>query len=101
MVTPTFIGAIIVSILLLFALLSIIKTTFKTALFIALIVFGIQIFTGIGPQQIWQQVLQFMGGLGAWFQRWGGNYKPPSDFKDKQSMLWALQLLGSIDILVK
>ncbi|WP_019501506.1 hypothetical protein [Pseudanabaena sp. PCC 6802] len=76
--SPLVIGAFVVSVLLLFGLFSIIKTTFKTAFLIALVVFGLQVFTGIGPQQVFQQVLQFISDLGNWFTRWGNTAKPRS-----------------------
>jgi hypothetical protein len=79
--SPLIIGAFVVSVLLLFGLFSMIKTTFKTAFLIALVVFGLQVFTGIGPEQIFQQVLKFFSGIGEWLSRWGGNYK------NKQSLL--------------
>ena len=89
--SPLIIGAFVVSVLLLFGLFSMIKTTFKTAFLIALVVFGLQVFTGIGPEQIFQQVLKFFSGIGDWLSRWGGSYKPPADFRDKQSLLdWLL-----------
>ncbi|MEE3715475.1 hypothetical protein V2H45_01810 [Tumidithrix elongata RA019] len=89
-------GALVVSVLLIWGLLSIIKTTFKTALFVALVVFGLQIATGIGPMQVFQQVGNFAGGalsgISEWLRNWGGNYKPPSDFnKGKQALEWVLQ----------
>ncbi|NJL42398.1 MAG: hypothetical protein HC935_01305 [Pseudanabaena sp. SU_2_4] len=49
-----------VSVLLLFGLFSTIKTTFKTAFLIALVVFGLQVFTGIGPEQIFSKYLSFL-----------------------------------------
>lgn len=76
--SPLVIGAFVVSVLLLFGLFSVIKTTFKTAFLVALVVFGLQVFTGIGPQQVFQQVLQFVSGLGNWFTRWGNTAKPQS-----------------------
>ncbi len=85
--SPLVIGAFVVSVLLLFGLFSMIKTTFKTAFLIALVVFGLQVFTGIGPEQIFQQVLKFFSGIGDWLSRWGGTAKPPADFRDKQSLL--------------
>jgi hypothetical protein len=95
--SPLIIGAFVVSVLLLFGLFSIIKTTFKTAFFIALVIFGLQVFTGIGPQQIFQQVLQFFSSLASWLGRWGNNAKPPSDFRDKQSLLeWVFFAIASL-----
>lgn len=93
--TALLIAAAIVSVLLFFGLIGLIKTTVKTALMIAVVVFLLQYFTGIGPQQVFQQVLQMLGGVGNWLQRWGGTYKPPSDFKDKQSAIEMLNLVAS------
>lgn len=90
--TPLVIGALIVAVVLLFGILSILKTTFKTALIVAVVVFALQLLTGIGPQQILVQVVQMVGGLGRWFQQLGGKYQAPSDFREKQSMLEALAL---------
>lgn len=92
---PLIIGALAVSFFLMWGLLSIIKTTFKTALIISLIVFGLQMGLKISPQQVFTQVTQFVGGIGNWFLKWGNNYKPPSDFK-KESMLWLLDALSSL-----
>jgi hypothetical protein len=89
--SPLIIGAFVVSVLLLFGLFSMTKTTFKTAFLVALVVFGLQVFTGIGPEQLFQQVMKFFSGIGEWLSRWGGNYKPPADFKGTQSLLdWLL-----------
>jgi hypothetical protein len=85
--SPLIIGAFVVSVLLLFGLFSMIKTTFKTAFLVALVVFGLQVFTGIGPEQLFQQVMKFFSGIGEWLGRWGGSYKPPADFREKQSLL--------------
>jgi len=88
---PLIIGALAVSFFLFWGLLSIIKTTFKTALIVALIVFGLQIGLKIQPQQVFNQVTEFIGGIGKWFMKWGNTNKPPSDFRDKESMLWLLE----------
>jgi hypothetical protein len=87
---PLVIGAIAVSFFLMWGLLSILKTTFKTALIVALIVFGLQMAIGISPQQVAGQIMEFIGGIGKWFQHWGNTNKPPSDFKQKESMLRAV-----------
>ncbi len=78
--TPLLIGALIVAIVVLWGMLSILKTTLKTALVVAIIVFGLQMFTGIGPQQVLAQIMGWLGGIGNWLQRWGGTYKAPTDF---------------------
>jgi len=87
--TALMIGAAIVSVLLFFGLLGILKTTFKTALLIAIVIFVLQYFTRIGPQQVFDQVLKFIGGIGNWLQRSGSNYKT------KESLLWLLDLVAS------
>jgi len=88
---PLIIGALAVSFFLFWGLLGIIKTTFKTALIVALIVFGLQIGLGISPQQVFNQVIEYLGGIGDWFEKWGKTNKPPSDFRNKESMLWLLE----------
>lgn len=88
--TALMIGAAIVSVLLFFGLLGILKTTFKTALLIAIVIFVLQYFTGVGPQQVFDQVLKFISGIGNWLQRSGNN------FKSKQSLLWLLELVASV-----
>jgi len=90
---PLMLGALAVSFFLMWGLLSILKTTFKTALIVALIVFGLQIAIGISPQQVMNQVLAFVGGIIKWFQHWGNTNKTPSDFREKESMLRSLRLL--------
>jgi len=99
---PLMLGALAVSFFLMWGLLSILKTTFKTALIVALIVFGLQIAIGISPQQVMNQVLAFVGGIIKWFQHWGNTNKPPSDFREKESMLRAVEplvkdLINNID----
>lgn len=91
--TPLLFGALVVSILLLLGLLNIVKTTFKTAFLIAIVVFGLQMFTGIGPEQVWKQILQFIAGMGNWFRQSGGKYKPPEGFRETQLVLWSVRLL--------
>ncbi|NMF59154.1 MULTISPECIES: hypothetical protein [Pseudanabaena] len=92
---PLVIGALVVSLLLLWWLLSVIKASFKTAFLVVAVIFSIQVLTGIGPQQIFAQVGQwfsgFFGGLGNWLQNWGGKGKVDADPK-KQSAIWLFQL---------
>jgi len=88
---PLIIGALAVSFFLMWGLLGIVKTTFKTALIVALIVFGLQIGLNIQPQQVFNQVTEYMGGIGKWFMKWGNTNKPPSGFRDKESMIWLLE----------
>ena len=100
---PLVIGALIVSLLLLWWLLSVIKASFKTAFLIVAVIFAIQVLTGVGPQQIFAQVGQWLnnstGGLGKWLQNWGDKGKVDSN-GGKQSAIWifhlAAELLDSI-----
>lgn len=46
--TPLLIGALIVAIIVLWGMISIVKTTLKTALTVAIIVFALQVLTGVG-----------------------------------------------------
>ncbi len=78
--TPLVIGALIVSVLLMFWLFSVVKATFKAAFFIAVIIFALQILTGVGPQQVWAEVFKIFSGFSRWLQNWGGKAKPPSGF---------------------
>jgi hypothetical protein len=91
---PLVIGSLIVSLLLLWWLLSVIKASFKTAFLVVAVIFAIQVLTGVGPQQIFDQVSKWMGssvgGLGDWLQKWGGKSKEP-DIK-KQSLLWMIEI---------
>jgi heme A synthase len=52
------IAAIVISFVVLTWLIRVVKTTLKTALIIAAIVFGLQLLFGVGPSQVWQQVSQ-------------------------------------------
>jgi len=83
--TPLLIGAFIVAIVVLWGMISIVKTTLKTALIVAILIFGLQVLTGVGPQQVFDQILQWLGGIGNWLQRWGGTYKTPTDFPNSPS----------------
>lgn len=51
------IAAILVSWLVFTWLLRVVKTTLKTAFLLALIVLGLQVVVGIGPDQVFQAVL--------------------------------------------
>jgi hypothetical protein len=88
---PLVIGALIVSLLLLWWLLSVIKASFKTAFLVVAVIFTIQVLTGVGPQQIFAQVGQWMGnslgGVGKWFQNWGGRSKDP-DLKRESAIFF-------------
>jgi len=89
---PLIIGALAVSFFLMMGLLSILKTTFKTALIISLIVFSLQIGLKISPQQVLTQMTQFVSGIGDWFMKWGTNNKPPSNFREG-AVLWFLGVI--------
>jgi uncharacterized membrane protein YjdF len=90
---PLVIGALIVSLLLLWWLLSVIKASFKTAFLIVAVIFAIQVLTGIGPQQIFAQVGQWfnnsLSGIGDWLQNWGKKGK--GNLEKTESMIWILQ----------
>ena len=51
-------AALIVSAFVFTALLNIVKTTVKTAVLIALVVLVVQLLFGIGPQDLWNQIVQ-------------------------------------------
>jgi len=53
-----FIGALVVSWLVFTTLIKLVKTTVSTAIAIAIIVLVLQLLFGIGPNQLWQQVIQ-------------------------------------------
>ncbi|NUN66101.1 hypothetical protein HCU40_15390 [Pseudanabaena biceps] len=93
--TPLVIGALIVSLLLLWWLLSVIKASLKTAFLVVAVVFALQVFTGIGPQQIFNQVGQWMGvsfnRFTTWLQTWGNKEKFDPDGK-KQSLVLIIEL---------
>jgi len=98
---PLVIGALTVSLLLLWWLLSVIKASFKTAFLIVAVIFTIQVLTGVGPQQIFSQVGVWMGdsmgGLGKWLQKWGDKGRIDADPK-KQSAIWLFQLVAELFI---
>jgi hypothetical protein len=83
--TPLAIGALIVAIVVLLGMLSVIKTTLKTALTVAVIVFALQMLTGIGPQQVLDQLVAWAGGIGEWLQKWGGTYTPRKELPSPRS----------------
>ncbi|MFN3927890.1 MAG: hypothetical protein ACK4QL_11390 [Pseudanabaenaceae cyanobacterium] len=85
MFTPLTIGAFLVALVVLVWALSVLKTTVKTAFTLAIIVFVLQVVTGIGPLEVWEQLKKWLLGLGDWFETWGGRYKPPSDFRENQT----------------
>ena len=96
---PLVIGSLIVSLLLLWWLLSIIKASFKTAFLVVAVVFIIKVLTGVGPLQILAQVEKWLGGsmgsLGKWLQTWGDKSKVSPDLK-KQSVIWILQIASEL-----
>ncbi|MBD2177269.1 hypothetical protein H6F42_10135 [Pseudanabaena sp. FACHB-1998] len=99
---PLVIGALLVSLLLLWWLMSVIKASFKTAFLVVAVIFTVQVLTGVGPQQIFNQVGQWMGisltRFSSWLQNWGNKNKFDGD-KKIQTMLWifqfAIETLGS------
>ncbi|MBW4575531.1 MAG: hypothetical protein KME08_09645 [Aphanothece sp. CMT-3BRIN-NPC111] len=52
------IAALIVSWLVFTVLIKLVKTTISTAVAIAVIILVLQLFFGIGSNQLWQQILQ-------------------------------------------
>lgn len=54
----TIIAALIISWLVFTGLVSLLKTTLKTAFTVALIVLILQLGFGIGPQTLWQHIIQ-------------------------------------------
>jgi uncharacterized membrane protein YjdF len=73
----------------------VIKASFKVAFLLVAVIFAIQVLTGVGPQQIFAQVGQwmnnFVGGLGNWLGKWGEKGKGDPDGK-KQSLIWMLEI---------
>lgn len=65
----TLIAAIIVAWLVFTALVSLLKTTIKTALICAAIVLILQLGFGIKPQEVWQQIIQLPQTILEQFQR--------------------------------
>jgi hypothetical protein len=96
---PLVIGALLVSVLLLWWLMSVIKASFKTAFLIVVVIFAIQVLTGVGPQQIFNQVGQWMGisltKFANWLQTWGDKGKVDPD-RRKQSAIWLFQIATEI-----
>jgi hypothetical protein len=86
--TPLVIGALIVSILLMFWLFSVVRATFKTAFFIAVVIFSLQLLTGIGPQQVWGEVIKIFASIPKWLQNWGGKSKPPAGMLEFFLIFW-------------
>lgn len=52
------IAAIIIAWLVFTWLIKVVKTSINTAVIIALIILLLQLFFGIGPQEVWQQLLK-------------------------------------------
>ncbi len=57
------IAALVVSFLIFTWLIKVVKATVGTAVVIALIVLAVQIFFGIGPEQLWQQIQALWQGV--------------------------------------
>jgi uncharacterized phage infection (PIP) family protein YhgE len=53
------VAALIVTFLVFTWLVKVVKATVGTAIAIALLILALQLFFGIGPMQVWQQVSQF------------------------------------------
>ncbi|MBD1861815.1 hypothetical protein H6F72_09035 [Trichocoleus sp. FACHB-46] len=53
-------AALIVAALVFTALINLVKTTVKTAILVALGILALQLFFGIGFQEVWNQVLQIV-----------------------------------------
>lgn len=61
------VAAILVSWLVFTWLLRVVKTTLKTAFLIAIIVLGLQVIVGIGPDQVLQAILDLPQIVQDWF----------------------------------
>ncbi|NJN01964.1 MAG: hypothetical protein HC873_11330 [Leptolyngbyaceae cyanobacterium SL_1_1] len=59
------VGAIAVSVLAFLWLIRVVRATLKTALLVAFMLLGLQIFFGIGPATIWQQLQDWLPGTGS------------------------------------
>ncbi|MBE9067508.1 hypothetical protein IQ260_12650 [Leptolyngbya cf. ectocarpi LEGE 11479] len=59
------IGAVFISILVFTWLLNVVKATLKTAFLAALILLGLQLFFGIGPNVIWETIRDWLGQAGS------------------------------------
>ncbi|MEO0349743.1 MAG: hypothetical protein AAF282_06805 [Cyanobacteria bacterium P01_A01_bin.15] len=55
------IGAVFISILVFTWLIRVVKATIKTAFLAALILLGLQIFFGIGPDAVWDTIRDWLG----------------------------------------
>jgi hypothetical protein len=53
-------AALAVTALVFTALVNLVKTTVKTAILVALVILALQLFFGIGFQEVWDQVLQIV-----------------------------------------
>jgi hypothetical protein len=90
---PLIIGALIVAALLFLALINIIKTAIKTALLIAVIIFALQLISGVGPEEVWTQVAKIIGTAWQWLQNLIFNNKSDPAI-ESQAMIWLLRYLG-------
>jgi hypothetical protein len=52
------VGSLVVALLVLFWLWNVLKTTFQTALLVALVVFALQWLTGLGPFEVMRAIQQ-------------------------------------------
>lgn len=58
------VAAIAISVLIFTWLIKVVKATIGTAILVALIVFGLQIFLGIGPGDLWEAIRGLWENLG-------------------------------------
>lgn len=56
------VGALVVAFLVFGWLLRVVKTTLKTALLVAFILLALQLLFGIGPENLWEQLQQWLPG---------------------------------------
>lgn len=57
------IGAVIVSFLVFTWLFRVVRATLKTAVLVALTLLALQLFFGIGPQALWEQIQSWIPGF--------------------------------------
>ncbi|AFY71700.1 hypothetical protein Pse7367_3464 [Thalassoporum mexicanum PCC 7367] len=90
---PLLIGALIVAALLFLALINIIKVAIKTAFTIAIVVFVLQVLTGIGPEELATQVGKIIGAAMGWvIDFFGGDGS--EEAIEGEAMLWLFNYLG-------
>jgi hypothetical protein len=92
---PLLIGALIVAALLFLALINIIKVAVKTALMIAIVVFILQLLTGIGPEQVTEQVGKIFGAGLQWMLNFF-NRDQPEETIESEAMIWLVNYFSGI-----